>query len=173
MNALSWHGPFAVGAQALDRVRDAQYAVVLMDLNMPLDVSFELGYVQQIVETAVAQLAITVAALIVGAFMMAKYLPKSRFGSWMVFRMPAGAGGRAMGPEAPGGSLPDAFENLLGQYGVAHTVLRPAGIATISGRRVHVVTDGEYIDRGTEVVVSEVDGARVVVRALNNEARTA
>jgi membrane-bound serine protease (ClpP class) len=54
-------------------------------------------------------------------------------------------------------------ETLLGKSGTAHSMLRPAGIAVIEGRRVDVVTRGEMIDAGTPVAVVEVEGNRVVV----------
>jgi membrane-bound serine protease (ClpP class) len=42
--------------------------------------------------------------------------------------------------------------------------LRPAGIADIDGARVDVVSDGSVIDAGAEIVVTQVDGNRIVVR---------
>jgi membrane-bound serine protease (ClpP class) len=42
-------------------------------------------------------------------------------------------------------------------------MLRPAGHATIDGRRVDVVSRGEMIAEGVPVVVVEVEGNRVVV----------
>ena len=54
-------------------------------------------------------------------------------------------------------------EDLAGARGVVEAQLRPAGIARIDGRRVDVVSRGEAIDAGTEVVVVEVSGNRVIV----------
>lgn len=54
-------------------------------------------------------------------------------------------------------------EGLTGSRGVVEAQLRPAGIARINGRRVDVVSRGEAIDAGTEVVVVEVSGNRVIV----------
>lgn len=52
----------------------------------------------------------------------------------------------------------------VGSRGVAETDLRPSGVARIRERRVDVVTDGEYISRGSRVIVVAVEGTRVVVR---------
>ena len=52
---------------------------------------------------------------------------------------------------------------LKGAEGVADTQLRPAGFATIGGRRVDVVTRGDEIPAGTPVRVVEIEGNRVVV----------
>ena len=54
-------------------------------------------------------------------------------------------------------------EGLVGTTGTVESVLRPAGIARIDGRRVDVVSRGEIIEAGTEIVVVETSGNRVVV----------
>jgi membrane-bound serine protease (ClpP class) len=55
---------------------------------------------------------------------------------------------------------------LEGKTGTAVSFLRPAGIASIGGRRVDVLTAGEFIAEGTPVRVVRVHGARVFVEAL-------
>ena len=57
-------------------------------------------------------------------------------------------------------------EGLAGARGIVEAQLRPAGIARIDGRRVDVVSRGESIDAGTEVVVVEVSAGRLLVRAV-------
>jgi membrane-bound serine protease (ClpP class) len=61
---------------------------------------------------------------------------------------------------------------LLGHEGRVDSLLRPAGTATIDGRRVDVVTRGEPIEAGTRVRVIEIEGNRVVVAAVELEAKT-
>ena len=53
---------------------------------------------------------------------------------------------------------------FMGLTGTVVTDLRPAGTATINNRRVDVVSRGEYLDKGTEIVVLAVEGNRVVVK---------
>lgn len=60
-------------------------------------------------------------------------------------------------------------EALLGHEGRVESLLRPAGTATIDGRRVDVVTRGEAIEAGTRVRVIEIEGNRVVVAAAESE----
>ena len=60
---------------------------------------------------------------------------------------------------------PGGLEALAGKRGRSVTVLRPAGIVEIDGRKVDVVTEGDMIEAGTDVEVLKVDGNRVVVRA--------
>lgn len=50
-----------------------------------------------------------------------------------------------------------------GKKGEAITDLRPAGTVMIDAKRLDAVTDGEYVDAGTPVVVTLVSGNRIVV----------
>jgi len=59
------------------------------------------------------------------------------------------------------------FSDLRGQIGTAASFLRPAGIASIDGRRIDVLTEGEFIAQGTTVRVTRVEGARIFVEAVN------
>ena len=63
-------------------------------------------------------------------------------------------------------AAPSALKDLVGKEGVTLTILRPAGMARIEGRRVDVVADGSWIDEGRTVRVTEVDGTRVIVRDI-------
>ena len=53
---------------------------------------------------------------------------------------------------------------VVGQCGTAHTVLRPAGVALFGGKRVDVVSNGNFIGKGDPVSIVEVSGNRVMVR---------
>jgi membrane-bound serine protease (ClpP class) len=55
---------------------------------------------------------------------------------------------------------------LTGKEGVVESDCRPAGMARIDGRRVDVVTRGEWIESGARVRVAEVQGNRVVVARI-------
>lgn len=56
---------------------------------------------------------------------------------------------------------------LGGHTGTALSFLRPAGIASIDGQRIDVLTAGEFIPQGTPIRVVRVQGARVFVEAVN------
>lgn len=57
-------------------------------------------------------------------------------------------------------------EELVGKTGKALTDLRPSGTAEIDGKRVDVVTDSEFIEKGSSIEVVEVEGIRVVVKEI-------
>lgn len=70
---------------------------------------------------------------------------------------------------AEGYSATADMDVFLGKEGDTMTVLRPTGMAEFDGVKLNVVSDGEYIPKGTRVRVSRVEGARVVVRRVTQE----
>ena len=58
-----------------------------------------------------------------------------------------------------------AFVPALGDRGTASTPLRPSGKVHIGKNICDVVTDGQFISSGTTVVVSQIQGNRIVVAA--------
>jgi len=90
-----------------------------------------------------------------------KLFPKSPFGRRMV------AGGLSFASQA---SLDQRDLALVGQDGTIEADCRPAGMARIDGRRVDVVTRGEWIEAGARVRVVEVQGNRVVVARREEKA---
>lgn len=121
-----------------------------------------------------AQLVLLVASRVVFSLLLAvalsfalfRFMSRLPIGRKLVLQTGLGAAqGYASGPHEDAG--------LLGKTGQAWSVLRPAGIAEIEGRRVDVVSDGEMIDAGARVEVVRVDGNRVVVkRAISPEQRS-
>lgn len=70
---------------------------------------------------------------------------------------------------AEGYSATADMDVFLGREGEVTTVLRPTGMAEFDGVKLNVVSDGEYIPKGTHVRVDRVEGARVVVRRLEKK----
>ena len=55
---------------------------------------------------------------------------------------------------------------FLGRIGVTLTPLRPSGAIRLGERRIDVITDGEFVERGVDVRVVAVRGSRVEVRPI-------
>lgn len=55
------------------------------------------------------------------------------------------------------------LQGLLGAEGVTQTTLRPFGVADFQGRMVDVCTNGDFIDRGKRVRVTQIQGKTVTV----------
>ena len=60
-------------------------------------------------------------------------------------------------------------KKYIGEKGIALTHLRPAGTAEINGKRIDVITEGDYIDKNQKVEVIRVKGSRVVVKKIKEE----
>lgn len=67
---------------------------------------------------------------------------------------------------ANGYVAPPERGDLLGREGKTLTPLRPAGTADVAGRRVDVVTEGEFIEAGAWVRIVKVEGPRVVAEKV-------
>ncbi len=136
----------------------AGLAMSLVELNLPFSVSFELGYFQQAVQHATTRLALAVVVLIVGVFVLGRYMPGTRLGKHVILQADNAAAQGYVGTADTG------YRDLLGKTGLALGTLRPSGIADFDGQRVDVVSEGDYIEPGSAVQVLKIDGNRVVVR---------
>ncbi|HXT39916.1 MAG TPA: NfeD family protein [Candidatus Angelobacter sp.] len=111
------------------------------------------AYVNFDQRTANFILLAVVVGLTVATLAWFKFFPESRFARLFISKHAVGD----IGTEKP---------ELLNQTGIALTTLRPSGTAVIDGKRVDVVTEGPFVDKGAAVKVVEVEGMRVVVRTV-------
>lgn len=105
---------------------------------------------------ALAVLGASVVITLAVAFAWLRHLPNSRRFAGLIHQ------DSAQSAEGYVSALPRG--ELIGKFGVASTDLRPAGVATVAGERVDVVTEGEYINSGARVIVIRAEGYRHVVR---------
>lgn len=136
----------------------AAIVMSMVELKVPWDVSIAMGYLQEMVRTALLRLVIALVGLGVSVVLFAKFFSKTKIGRQLVLQTATNA------TEGYVASQPNA---LLGKKGTATSQLRPSGIAEIDGQRIDVVSVGELIERGTSIEVIRVDGNRVVVRAVS------
>jgi membrane-bound serine protease (ClpP class) len=106
---------------------------------------------------AVGRVALSLVLAIAASLALMRWLPRLPFGRRLILatELPASAGYA---------SAPEADRRRIGQTGVAVSPLHPAGIAELEGERVDVVSEGDYVEAGQRVVVTRVDGNRIVVR---------
>lgn len=57
---------------------------------------------------------------------------------------------------------------LINQTAISLTELRPSGIIIHDGKRIDAVSEGAFIKRDQQVIITEVEGTRVVVREIKN-----
>lgn len=106
---------------------------------------------------ALSQVLTALLVAVIASFVLLRFLPRLPIGRKLVLDMSL-AGGGSVSPAATEAS------GLTGRIGIASSTLRPAGIATIAGRRVDVVSEGDYIQAGEAIEVVLEAGSRVVVR---------
>jgi membrane-bound serine protease (ClpP class) len=110
---------------------------------------------------AVAAQAISIAIVlsVVAFLLVVRFLPHGIVARRLGFRGSQGADYVAS----------EDHRDLIGRAGVATSYLRPAGVASVDGRRVDVLTEGDFVPAGSHVVVSRVEGARIFVHAIPSE----
>jgi membrane-bound serine protease (ClpP class) len=115
------------------------------------------GATLTVIGVAIARVAVSAAVAIATSIMVLHFLPRVPLGRRLMLETALGAGeGYA--------SAPDRDLGRLGRAGHALSPLRPAGFADIDGERIDVVSEGEMIEAGAPVIVTRVDGNRIVVR---------
>jgi membrane-bound serine protease (ClpP class) len=106
------------------------------------------------IQSALLKLAIGMVLSLVGGYFISKWLPHTSFYGRLVLES-----------TQEGYVSVDVEHNqsLVGKVGVTKCTLRPAGIAEIEGRRIDVVSNGDFINSGQRVIVTETEGSRIVV----------
>jgi membrane-bound serine protease (ClpP class) len=106
---------------------------------------------------AVGRVVFSLLMAVMATLVALRFLPRLPFGRRLILEtvLPSDQGYA---------SAPAGDKSWLGKAGTAVSPLRPAGIAEIEGERLDVVSDGELVEPGAPIVVTRVDGNRIVVR---------
>lgn len=62
-------------------------------------------------------------------------------------------------------ALPDKTD-YTGKSGEALTLLRPAGVIVVEGRRLDALSEGDFIPAGSKVKVTRVEGSKIIVHKV-------
>jgi membrane-bound serine protease (ClpP class) len=114
---------------------------------------FGAGASASAVVLAVSRVAISSAVALVAGLVLMRFLPSLPGGRKLVLTTAL----------APGGRSESEQRLVRGLVGTTLTPLRPAGMASFDGRKVDVVSNGEFIERGQPVEILRDEGSRVVV----------
>ncbi|NCC77982.1 MAG: nodulation protein NfeD [Clostridia bacterium] len=107
--------------------------------------------------TAVQSLVIAIIGAAVLIFIVFRFTPGRKVFKRLVLDMEET-------PEKGYVAAKQGLVSLIGMQGIAKTTLRPSGTAEFDDAFVDVVTSGEYIEEGTPIVVTNVEGMRVIVK---------
>jgi membrane-bound serine protease (ClpP class) len=110
------------------------------------------------ISNALIQLAASLVASIIFLFILWKFLPGTPIWGRLVL---------STSEDQTEGfvSNPD-LSHLIGKRGKTISLLRPAGIALIDGKRYDVVSEGDFIKKDEEIEVTEVIGSKIIVKKV-------
>ena len=114
-----------------------------------------LGNITQATYSILIALSISV----IGFFLLIKYIPSTR--TWKKFVLSTEQK-KELGYTVGTRDL----KRLIGNKGIAITTLRPSGIAEVHGKKLNVLTRGEYVDANTKIEIVSVEGNKIVVEAI-------
>ncbi len=120
-------------------------------LTMPLSIAWDLGMVSDVIE----RLSLSLLATLALGLLVMRFLPKRAMGPLVLSQATTAESGYVSAPTETA---------LLGVIGTAATDLHPTGKADLAGARHDVLTEGDYIERGTSVRVVSATAGRIVVR---------
>ncbi len=109
-----------------------------------------------------AALSLVGAMTLIGVLMI--MLPQSRLFSRLVLQSDTGKKS-GEGGESAESSEGQGKSDLIGKKGICLTDLRPVGKADFDGEVLIVQTDGDYIEKGREIVVIRKEGLCLVVKS--------
>ena len=112
---------------------------------------------------AASVLSATLVILLVSGWALLRHLPKST----RLFQSGIFLGTRT--DRAIGYESSERRTDLVGAEGVAATDLRPSGVGIFDDERVDIVSQSEWIQEGTPVLVVSAEGYRRVVRPIRNK----
>ena len=119
----------------------------------------------EMVSNAIIQLAVSLVSTIVIFYGLSKFLPKTDAWNRMILQT------NIQEKSGYTTGISD-LEHLIGKKGDAITDLRPSGTVKIENKRYDVVTQGEYIVKGTLVEVIIIEGSKVVVGVGGRERKS-
>ena len=112
-------------------------------------------------------LAFSGVAFATGAYLLRRYFGTLPLFSQLLLHPPeasAQSAGGAGSATQGAGSEAERAEPAVGDRGIAHTALRPAGKGRFGNGYLNVVTDSEFVKAGEAIEIIELRGSRVFVR---------
>jgi len=133
--------------------------VALMILGLFLSlINMEIAFDIELLYTALIQLGSSLSLSLLAMFALYKFLPKTHTFKTMVLETSIGS--------EEGYVSSENYSFLVGKEGICSTPLRPAGIAVIDGKRMDVVSQGDFLEKDAAITVIAVEGSKIIVTKL-------
>lgn len=95
---------------------------------------------------------------VIGIYLLLKLMVKTKF--WKQLTAPGSQ------KKEDGYTNSFGWESLIDQVGEADTDLHPSGWVIVESKRFFMISEGDFIEKGSSVKVLSVDGNRIVVKKL-------
>ena len=129
----------------------------LLELDIPFEIFYDLGYFSDVVEILLQHLAVTSVFIVIAFIIFTKYFSYLPFSNKIIFQTSSHQDNIAS-------LLPEELVSIeIGSIGITQSILRPIGVASFDNKRKHVITEGEFISDKEKVKVIEVKNNRIVV----------
>ena len=114
------------------------------------------------VSAAVGWVGVWTAAVLIPVIwiIVYKFFPKTKLGQILVLKKVENV--------LPGIPDQDKLNALVGQTGVVLTPLRPVGMCQFDGKKIVCVSEADFLSKGTNVKVIDVEGNKVTVREMDS-----
>lgn len=109
--------------------------------------------------TAVLSVTVILILTIIAILLLYKFAPKNKYFNRIILN--------AKLDKNKGYTSTVDYSKYVNQTGIVTTALRPSGIISIDGELLDVVSEGQFIEKDEIVMVSKVEGRKIVVRKMN------
>ena len=132
---------------------------IIASLALSMVGRFDLLTFQDIVRMALSRVLAAFIGSVILSIVLLRFLPRTTVGRQVILE-------DSENPEEGFVAQRSDRELLVGQTGVALTPLHPSGTMLLDNRRYDVVSEGSFIEKNSQIVVLDVEGARIVVREV-------
>jgi membrane-bound serine protease (ClpP class) len=108
---------------------------------------------------AIVSLLISLVLSVIALVLILKYAPRSKHFDRIILSTEL--------IKESGYSSTEKNDHLIGQEGMVLTYLRPSGTIQVNGDILDVVSEGAFIEAGSKVKISKVEGRRIVVKKID------
>ncbi|MCK4240327.1 MAG: NfeD family protein, partial [Candidatus Atribacteria bacterium] len=110
---------------------------------------------------ATYSILIALGVSVIGFFLLIRFIPSTRaWRKFILFTQQEKELGYTVGTKD--------LKRLIGKGGFAITTLRPSGIVEVNGKKLNVITRGEYIESNTKIKIISVEGNKIVVETADD-----
>ena len=113
---------------------------------------------EEVLSNATDGFMIGLLGAVVGIYLLLKLMVKTKF--WKQLTAPGSQ------KKEDGYTNSFGWESLIDQIGEADTDLHPSGWVIVESKRFFMISEGDFIEKGSSVKILSVDGNRIVVKKL-------